>query len=124
MIISPLESSLSPASDYRVVLPDVPLNLETPKTITSYKTINNGASITEFASNIAGERRNISVQVRAEEVRTLRRIHSSGVLTWLFRAQGRSFTVAVNLLSAIPNRQQRTLYSVEIEIVFVREETC
>ena len=115
--------TLANASDYRVTLPDVPINLAVPKSISTSKTIGGGASISVWESSINGEQRTISVLVDRETYHKVKAIHESNIGEWLLRVNGRIYRVIVSLNDEISEQRPGTRIRLIIGFTFVAEET-
>ena len=122
MILRPAATMANPEL-YRVTLPDVPINFEIPKVISTSRLIGGGSSVSIYKSSLAGEQRSFRVTVPVEKYRTIKRISDSSTDEWLLMAQGRIFKCVISLLSAIPDRRRRDLITVVVEITIISEES-
>lgn len=125
MIISPTKDNiltLIPNSDYTAFLPDVRINLEASKVITTEKNISGTSSISIWNENISGEKRELLLNLPEEIYVTLKRMKESGYNEWLLRAYGRIFVIAFDLISAVPDDTFSRRWSCSINIVFLYEE--
>ena len=116
-------AAIANASDYKVTLPDVPINLAVPKSVSTSKTIGGGASISVWESSINGEQRTISILVDRDTYRKVKAIHESSVDEWLLRVNGRIYRVIVSLNDEIPEQRPGTRIRLVIGLTFVAEET-
>lgn len=104
MIISPTTdnfSSLTPASAYTVMLPDIPINLEAAKTVSTAKTIGGGSSVSVWESSIEGEQIEFTLTVDQDRYNLLRSIKDSGFDEWLWRVNGKIYEAVFDLTSAV-----------------------
>lgn len=117
-------ATLTPNSDYTVTLPDVRLNLEASKAILSEKNITGSASISIWAANIAGERRDFFISLPEEIYIKLRRMKNCGAEEWILQAQGRLFAVVLDVTSAIQDTSFSGRWNCNLAIVFIEEITA
>jgi len=103
MIISPSIdnfATMTPASAYTVDLPDISLNLEAGKTVSTSKVIGGGSAISIWESSIEGEQVQFQITVEKEKYLILKKIKATGIDSWLWRVQGRIFEVVFDLAFA------------------------
>ena len=124
MILSPTKdyiATLTPTADYTVSLPDVRLNLEPAKTVSSDRTISGGATISVWPANIGGENRTFDVSVPLEFYQTLKRIKDSAADEWLLRVRGRVFVVIFDMPSAIVEKGLSGRWNCTLSLTFSEE---
>lgn len=122
MIISPTVeniSALSSAAAYTVMLPDVSVNLEAAKTVSTARTIGGGASVSIWESSIEGETIEISITIDAAKQAILKAIKDSGIDSWLWRISGKIFEVVFDMPSAI--RLQNDNWRVTLSLTIISE---
>ena len=122
MIISPTVeniSTLSSAAAYTVILPDVAVNLEAAKTVSTARTISGGASVSIWESSIQGETIELSMTVDAAKQAVLKAIKDSGIDSWLWRISGKIYEVVFDMPSAV--RLQNDNWRVTLSLTIISE---
>lgn len=124
MIISPTTenfSSLTPASAYTVMLPDIALNLEAAKTVSTAKTISGGSSVSVWESSIEGEQIEFTATIDQGRYELLRSIKDSGFDEWLWRVNGRIYEAVFDMTSAIKTGTFSDKWRVTISMTILKE---
>lgn len=117
-------ASIIPDSEnYRVRLPNVPLNLSAPKIVSTNRLIGGGSSVEVYESSIVGEQRTARFTLEQKDYKKLKNIHESSTEEWLLMVQGQTFKTVVSILSAVPDRRIRDRYAVVVEFTITSKES-
>jgi hypothetical protein len=92
------------AADYTATLPDGPLNLSGEKQISVAKTIDGSAAVSVWQKKLDGTQTGYQCLVDDATHTTLRRMDMASYTDWILTAQGRTFSVAFDIASALPER--------------------
>jgi hypothetical protein len=86
------------------MLPDGPLNLSGEKQISVAKTIDGSAAVSVWRKKLDGTQTGYEALIEDATYQILHRMDVSAYTDWILTAQGRTFSVAFDIASAVPER--------------------
>ena len=100
--IRPTTASGLTGTAYALSLPDADLNLKAPRPKKVSTTLSGTAAVSTWAKSVTGTETSIEVALTDLQYSTLRLIDEHQTVTeWVLQTQGRTFTVSVDVLSAV-----------------------
>ena len=117
MIISPPSSPGLDFDTYSIYLPDVPINIEPAKAISSAKTISGSGTISVWNGTVIGERREVPMLVTYEQYVQLKAMLDTGFNDWIWRIRGNIYKVVFDMPVAAPSTDRRNGYNISLTFV-------
>ena len=115
-------ASLQPASDYSLVLPDLPVSFVGPRPISVDRTLSGGAAVSAWAKSSEGMVIPINTVVDEPRYLIIRRMDASGKTDWAMSADSRMFLVVFDLASAVPQKRFGSWwYRVCVNLTIIQE---